>query len=495
MADPGPPRGFRERLETFPTSHAPVRDFRRLIRSAAVELAALDRPSLSADHDFSDFRVLVPAGDLDGDGREDALDLSERTVAGVKGTNGATIWNQDYDGWGILLGTGALDALAGTDLITLEVLERDINAGYHWTMRVRGRSGRTGQILWTRSYENLWTVGRLGSTTGYVDTDFALPLGVGKLSTDAAPDVLVGRYNIARTSTPGASESGIATLFEAVSGANGVPLGSFPGAGRFGVPDAVIVPDLSNDGADDVVTVSVVRSTRHSSFTARLSAFPGSGGAPVWRRDIGGMFEQPYLVGHHLNGDGRGDLLVVEYGWYALVQALSGTNGSTLWADAYWGDPWITAAGSATGPGQDLLMISEGSGFGVFAAALPTTSPDPTAKVRAPELAPSLGLPALPGHDVVSSPYGCDGEDCPDPCYGYGPGCPPEPCYGGGYGCEPSCPGGYGYAYAYSGGGGCSVTAVTLIEGATGEWEWNREILGGYSEPAGDATGDGVVDV
>jgi hypothetical protein len=57
---------------------------------------------------------LHPAGDLDGDGRPDALHVSETSLTGVRGHDGATLWTSP-GAVDSVYRAGDLDGVAGAD--------------------------------------------------------------------------------------------------------------------------------------------------------------------------------------------------------------------------------------------------------------------------------------------------------------------------------------------------------------------------------------------
>ena len=466
------PGGFRAHIPRILAAGSAAqqrRAYRSVLRAALRDPAA---PKLSADHsDGLEFSVTLPSGDLTGDGKDDAVELFETKLQGVRGTNGATLWSRPFLDWGGYVGSGRFDATAGDDLLIAEIHEEDLTTAWRWTIRLIALSGTTGNAIWTRTYENVWTIGGLGSTGLYTDLDFTIPFAMGETNGDSARDALIGRFNFAVVDSNLASEARAAAVFETVSGLNGQVIGSYPATGTGGgVPDAILAGTFTGDAPDDVVTSSVARSGSVSSLT--IEGYPGRGGPAAWRSTVA-MSGRSWMQAARLNGDTASDVLV---GSRDSWVAIDGSTGSELWSDGAFARAWIRPAGDVNGDGgQDLIVIRDaalwGGGVGATVEA---------AKGR-------LQIPSLPGHSATEPHSGCYG-------YGYGYCEPPipTPCDGGyGYGYVTLIADHYGYGY---GGGGCSAVTISMVRGSDGEGLWDRFAFG-WAEAAGDADGDGVGDV
>ncbi len=159
-------------------------------------------------------------------------------------------------------------------------------------------------------------------------------------------------------------------VFELVSGRTGTTLSFFTSAEPPSIEptaDATTVPDLSGDGLDDVVVVAPHPFQDEGQWT--ITAYSGRGGLPEWQTEIR-TSDYPFVRGLTLDGDELGDVLVQsadlehepEKVGPTRLEALSGRDGSSLWAANFRGYTESLAAGDATkGGGQDLLVFAHAS--------------------------------------------------------------------------------------------------------------------------------------
>ncbi len=468
----GDPRGLQGALGQLSSAKDPKAAVETVIRRALLDAADIDSHNEQPGEGNG---ILLPAGDLNVDGRNDALEwYFGKAFAAVRGSDGRTMWTHDFAGFGVPIAVGSADG-DGDDLLTVDVQTVPIPGAYRTTFIYRSLSGRDGAVRWTRTYENIWTEVRSGPTKGHLDLDFAIPMDVGRLDADIAEDFLIGRYDFASARNPSPNVNGRsgAAIFEVIGGRDGLPVTEFPAVGGGDPPSAILVPDGQ---FRDVVVLS----TGDPAGQYRLTAFPGEGGAPRWTVTAS-FFDYPSLQGVSLNGDARGDVLATTVTWRTQMRAFSGSNGATMWNQEVEAFAYPVPAGDTNGDkGEELLVPLFGWGFGDVVAegeAKPARAP---AHVKVPQ---------LPGHGVgpatLSHCYGYGYGYCPPPCYGYGYGygCGPPPCYGYGYG--------YGYGYCPP----LEVTDLGLVDGALGAMLWTHTSEGFADvQIAGDATGDGVRD-
>ncbi|HEX9890853.1 MAG TPA: hypothetical protein VGB28_02165 [Actinomycetota bacterium] len=438
----GAPRGYRSLLHQVGLGDEPL--IRDLTRRSALDAAGANIES------HIDFRVLYPAGDLDGDQLGDAFEVSDQKMTAVRGTDGATLWTRTFMGWGFPVARSQLDGSGGLDVLLFEEDWSSTEAGYRMTVRLSALAGGSGAELWTRTFEGNGSEGSIGGY-GYggggglgasAEATFPVLAGVGDTTGDGRTDLLIGQYSYISAS----DQDSTSATFSVISGADGSLGPAFAAAGRFGWPDAVLVPDLSGDGHADVVTLSSFRLTgQDPAADTRLAAFPGIGGPPVWQASVT-VEGYAFMQGLRLDGDARADLLLTIDHEATRLVALSGLSGATLWSRDLEQYAWYfpIGAGDIGGDGgQEVLVLTAGGFFFFSAGAAPATS--------------TLGIPTLPGHTEAS-----------DPCYGCEP-CDPDPC---------------------------PPPQATMLRGADGAVLWEVPVPDDeYHTPAGDVTGDGIQDV
>lgn len=480
------PHAFRDQLESLASAEdldAAIEDLSRNAMLRAADMAELSSYPWWQEGEG----LLLPAGDLTADGGEDAIEWYWGDgLDAVRGTNGATLWGGATGSFMVPLLAGPLDTQVGDDLVLLSISSRNTTGRRILTLRYEAVQGNTGNMIWSRTFDSQISGVKVGPTGATTQLDLALPHAAADLNGDGALDLVIARYNGLFVKDPGTGlrEMRTAAAFESVSGKDGRPFGEALATGRSFFPDATLVPDLNGDGLQDLVTASYQRAG--GGVEARFTAFPGKGGAPIWTQAH--TFEDvPYLQGADLNGDGKGDVAVeVSSGWYwfppsTTIAAVSGANGEVLWSRHEDGGIYTLPAGNADGQGgEDLYAISYFSYF---------YCPGP----------PFYGY----GYGGYGG-YGYGGYGSPPP-YGYAP---PTP-YGYGFSASSAYPspppygygyGGYGYGYGYYGYGGYECDSppdVSMISGSTGMplWSYSNTGLYSYTEPVGDATGDGVGDI
>ena len=311
---------------------------------------------------------LHPAGDLDGDGRPDALLVSETSLTAVRGHDGATLWTSS-GGVDSVYRAGDLDGVAGADLIVWSNNTTHAGAGQVREYVVRGFSGATGTTLWTRTFPSLVNIGGARHEGGI--SVLSAPTD---LDGDGARDLLLGQH------FQEADTMFTRALFESMSGKTGLPIARYgAGVGSWynlvngpsrQLPFAVVVPDLTGDCLADV-TVNASRLA-----VSAVQAFPGKGGAPVWHVEIQheGNDRVLEVTGAHLTPDTTGDVLLSigpfgngTFGSEVELVALSGVDGSRAWASVFPQNlSRLSLQPAADGSGHDILLS------GPFARSLGT---------------------------------------------------------------------------------------------------------------------------
>jgi hypothetical protein len=350
--------------------------------------------------------ALAPAGDPDGDGDPDLLVaayLGNRVcVLGTPVPGGASTLDgleaacfsgeaeYDYAGYGTAP-AGDADGDGRDDLLVGSIgnTEQGANAGkvYLLTGPVRAGASSLGEAPTTWVGEGAGDYAGIGLAA------------VGDLSGDAAADLLVGAsgydgggvaggrvYVVAGPAKPGASR--LADAYASVTGLGDGPKAAPPPHGAFGVGDFVggalsPVGDLDGDGLEDLA-LGATGDASAGPNTGKLVVFrgplvPGDHSAAdadlvVTGSAAGSYTGSPVTGGADVTGDGRADLFVSADGLGAGVVWLvaGGVETGTLTVETAWARfegaaeddlfGFATSAGDADGDGAtDLLVGSPGS--------------------------------------------------------------------------------------------------------------------------------------
>lgn len=315
---------------------------------------------------------LVAAGDLDGDGLDEAIERLEVYVgdrsfvrlSAVDG-NGATMWSRDGS-HAEVIPIGNLDGAPGDDLLTLAFEYQPAPGAFIQSLVVTALRGTDGAELWTRRFDGANTGVSVGSSGSYIDAGTTYPRSVARdADGDGAPDLLLARHHAAfiADETTKTYSGANAAVFQLISGRTGSVLSLFATPDPRSVTDATTVSDLSGDGLDDVVVISSpTTEERRGEQPATLAAYSGRG-LPLWRSEIRTL-GYPTLIGSALDGDDRSDVLVQsvdfdprggEPGPTGLV-AISGKDGSSLWMSIVSGYADMRPAGDATKDGGSEIL-------------------------------------------------------------------------------------------------------------------------------------------
>jgi PKD repeat protein len=153
-------------------------------------------------------------------------------------------------------------------------------------------------------------------------------------SLSSSPDLSAYRYAVAQWST---SKPGIDSNFSTVhsnSLSTDYPLGSiiwqYQITGSYDTsPKAIAaIPDINNDGIDDVIVCS------EDYYVRCFSGGALGAGVVLWEHEIyaGSVYTQNGLaITEDINGDGYNDIVVGATGGARLIQCISGKDGETIW--------------------------------------------------------------------------------------------------------------------------------------------------------------------
>jgi PKD repeat protein len=168
------------------------------------------------------------------------------------------------------------------------------------------------------------------------------------LSPDSFPDISAYRYAVAMfSSSEHTSYDSNSTLTQPENRYTDYPIGSVIwqyqiSGGSDNSPKAIAaIPDINNDGIDDVVICSEDNNIRCFSGGAT------GAGVVLWVHQIysGNIYAQHGLaITEDINNDGYNDVVVGTTGGDRSIECLSGLNGNTLWTHdthEYGGGGWV----------------------------------------------------------------------------------------------------------------------------------------------------------
>ena len=241
--------------------------------------------------------ALLPAGDLDGNGSADVLDVRYRPgrrastlgIVARGGTTGAVVWsrsiavNAGHLAFPLPVRTGT-DGRPGVVVYDLAFVSSSDGTSSTTTATLSGLSGRTGSTLWHRA-----DTGRTSSTETTATSSQTLLQGLFESPSGAAQLLLVRTDATYAAGPAGDRQSGTTTALR-VDGATGraTTLGE-PVHSDDAVPVAVGVPDVTGDRLGD--TAFLVGGSA-SAVTVRS----GTDGAEAWTRTGTPLYGDAALV-------------------------------------------------------------------------------------------------------------------------------------------------------------------------------------------------------
>ena len=300
-----------------------------LVRLGAPEqvgLAALDHPG---DGGFA-FEALTPAGDFDGDGRNDVLvsrwtltpDGEQLDVEARRGSDGTSLWSTSAPGLAFVrpAKVGA-DGRAGALLVS-----------YAWegaglllagvdrpTTTVVGLDGQAGEPEWTATFDG--TI--VDHAAGYAVSGVVSSLDTLDAVGGPATDVVVGQVDV--TSAPGYFAGSVTATV--VDGADGAVATTASQDYDDAEIEPVVAPagDLDADGGQDLLVLLPRYGDPDAGW---VSAFSGDSGQPLWQAD--GVQLDPWAivsVAGDVTGDGSHEVLLSSV--FSTARLLDGASGST----------------------------------------------------------------------------------------------------------------------------------------------------------------------
>lgn len=363
-------------------------DLSRAALRAMTDYPVPERPADIEDPSEELVHVGLRAGDLDGDGLEDVLDLifgiDSLQLAAREGDSGNELWRMPLSGFDAI--PIALEDATGdgaADVLLLEISVGDETSvaectplsacyaveGQTYTWTVSMVSGTDGSVAWSRASEGAVVhspsesiVGNLNAYTGTAAATnaYVVPFPSGDHDGDGSQDVVideidlvdpfmyVGTFDEDMSASVLAGASVAATRAYVVSGATGAPLMSKATA-TSGLAHLAPIGDLTGDGITDLIW-------DEDSYIATPGVcswpIPGPDGTCVgagverrsiemidgatlltgWTREMGG-FGWLYPLGGDIDGDAAPELVFLGAGEEGVQsQILSGANGADVWS-------------------------------------------------------------------------------------------------------------------------------------------------------------------
>jgi hypothetical protein len=271
----------------------------------------------------------LPAGDLDGDGKEDVLvqmaeynetkNTTTKTVIAKRGCNGTQLWEESVSGSSSVISASQAGDLDGDGKEDVLVQMAEYNETTNTTTKtVIAKRGCNGTQLWEEN----------GTVKGLELWIFDVALPAGDLDGDGKADVLVhmSEYNDTIQTWTG-------TVI-AKCGCNGTHLWEESVAGSILATQA---GDLDGDGKEDVLVHISEHNETMQTWIDTAIAKCGCNGTHLWEESVAGSIS--VTQAGDLDGDGKEDVLVemsefTETMCTQTVIAKRGCNGTHLWEES-----------------------------------------------------------------------------------------------------------------------------------------------------------------
>lgn len=303
---------------------------------------------------------VYPAGDLDGDGKDDVIIRSKSynsttneyitSVYFKRGYDGNLFWNQSITGPSAQMWAYSYDDIDGDDKDDVIVNSYSYNSDTTEQIScIYVKRGYDGYEFWNQSITgngvSIWA-------ESYCDLD-----GDGK------NDVIVesGSYD----STGGERTAGV----YAKRGYNGDEFWNQSIVGEDTYMWAYSCNDFDGDGLDDVIVESECYDSDTNEQTANVYVKRGYDGDLFWNQSVtrdgkysAGIWASAYC---DLDGDSKDDVIVCSDSYNSStaehtrsVYAKHGCNGTEFWNESAW---WAESYGDLDGDGKDDVTIHSGS--------------------------------------------------------------------------------------------------------------------------------------
>ncbi|HVF06627.1 MAG TPA: hypothetical protein VNA20_17450 [Frankiaceae bacterium] len=331
---------------------------------------------------------LVDAGDLDGDGRSDVVDVGARRdydanlgyregmrLNAYRGVDGKALWTRDIPAATFVFAVVTKVGTEGKPGVV--VVSYDETGEWVGEVHVGGRSvavtvrsyDRTGALLWERPLHSAWGAAPFVSADVSIDVEGTIDAVAGGGTDLLLRSTFIGYVYFAGKATM--------VQFSVMDGATGAvePLGQ-PLQTENPAGAALAAGDLDGDRLDDVVTeVS-------TSASLSLVALSSADGRQLWKLPgLAGRGDELWLTRlPDVTGDGRADVGALMYGFgpatvtppepSPTVAVVDGARGTVPFAKTAW---WLMPLGDADGrPGAEVAVavLTEGrakAGFAVSA--------------------------------------------------------------------------------------------------------------------------------
>ncbi len=370
------------RLEKHATRAAWLAERERLGTPLGLDEELVAAAKRAAEADTEDYAVLVRAGDLDGDGTDDVVDVRDHVVfddatgsitesirlEARRGRDGAALWtvtpSQQGYVYPIFTATGP-KGRPGVIVVAYSGAFADgvvAGAGQEDTT-VTSYDG-AGKQLWTQAFQGAGLGSAQGFTEGFTDVT-----GLFDAVAGGGTDLLLRTQADSFTADPTytAVAYAVGLRVSVIDGATGTQrdLGT-PVLAAQGDAFPYAAGDLDGDKRDDVVVVS------QTNDVPTATALRSNDGMTLWT--YAGTAAAHWLVTPltDVTGNGKDDVAVRAYSYDSdkeTVTLLDGTNGKARWTKDGWSVLVLGDADRKHGDEVAVISVAQGDAFGITASA------------------------------------------------------------------------------------------------------------------------------